>query len=307
MEVRVGCCGFPVSKSRYYEALNLVEVNATFYRYLDLKLLSKWRSEAPAGFEFTVKAHQDISHTHKLSWNRQTAQALKRMAEACRELEAEILLIQTPGSLRPRKETLTKAEKFFEKASEVELTMVWETRGPEWFKPENFEALRKVLEKVGVVHCVDPFLGEPAYTSRLAYFRLHGLGEKLYYYEYSNSELENLKRKVTSVKNVDVVYVLFNNLAMFNDALRFKTYLEAGSFPPLTGVYGVEAAWQILKNLKLPASKKALISKVGWRLVEVKPGRQYSMKAVLSNIPDKTYRDSSELLRVVEESLSSLG
>jgi hypothetical protein len=228
------------------------------------------------------------------------------MTETCRELDAEILLIQTPGSLRPRKETLRKAEKFFEKASGIRLTLVWETRGPEWFKPENFEALTSLLKKAGVVHCVDPFLKEPAYTSKLAYFRLHGLGEKLYYYEYSNSELENLKRKILNVKDVKETYVLFNNLAMFNDAVRFKTYLETGSFPPLTDAYGVEAAWRIIKNLRLPASRRALIGKVGWRLLEVKPGKQYPLKTILSKIPDKTYKDSSVLLKEVEKALESL-
>jgi uncharacterized protein YecE (DUF72 family) len=306
LEVKVGCCGFPVSKGKYYETLNLVEINATFYRYLDSKLLAKWRREAPKDLEFTVKAHQDISHVHKLSWNRQTAQALKRMTETCRELDAEILLIQTPGSLRPKKETLRKAEKFFEKASGIGLTLIWETRGPEWFKPENFKALSSLLEKAGVVHCVDPFLKEPAYTSKLAYFRLHGLGEKLYYYEYSNNELENLKRKILNVKDVKETYVLFNNLAMFNDAVRFKTYLETGNFPPLTDAYGVEAAWRIIKNLRLPASRRALIGKVGWRLLEVKPGKQYPLKTILSKIPDKTYKDSSVLLKEVEKALESL-
>jgi len=305
LEVKVGCCGFPVSKSRYYENLSLVEINATFYRYLDSKLLVKWRREAPKSFEFTVKAHQDISHTHRLSWNRETAQALKRMAETCRELDAGILLIQTPGSLKPTGETLEKAGKLFEKAGSLGLTLVWESRGAEWFKPKNFKALSRLLAKVGVVHCVDPFLGEPAHVSRIAYFRLHGLGEKLYYYEYSNSELENLKRKILSVKGVEAAYVLFNNLAMFNDAVRFKAYLETGSFPPLTDAYGVEAAWRIMKNLKLPASKKALTSKIGWRLLEVKPGKQYPLKTVLSKIPDKTYRSSSELLKELEKALES--
>lgn len=305
MQVKVGCCGFPVSKTKYYKDLSLVEINATFYKYLDVKLLARWRREAPSGFEFTVKAHQDISHVHKLSWNRETAEALRRMVEACSELDAEILLIQTPGSFRPKKENLREAGKFFEKAGGMEVSLVWETRGPDWFKPENFEALAKLLAKHDVVHCVDPFIGEPAYISDFAYFRLHGLGEKLYYYEYSNSELENLKRKIMKVRAREV-YVLFNNLSMFNDAVRFKTYLETGRFPPLMDAYGMEAAWKLLKNLKLPSTKKNLLAKIGWRLLEIKPGKQYPLKTILSNIPDKTYKSSSELLKEVEKALENL-
>ncbi|RLI34592.1 DUF72 domain-containing protein [Candidatus Bathyarchaeota archaeon] len=306
LKVKIGCCGFPVSKKKYYEALSLVEINATFYKYLDQSLLEKWRKEAPENFEFTVKAHQDISHTFKLSWRKETREALKRMVETCETLEAQVLLIQTPGSLRPSKETLKEAQRFFEKAGRENLTLVWETRGPEWLKQENFEALRRLLSKVNVVHCVDPLLAEPAYTSNIAYFRLHGMGEKLYYYEYSNVELEKLKEKIGKIEGVETVYMLFNNLAMFTDAVRFKTYLETGRFPPLQDAYGVEAAWKILKNVKFPVTKANLVKRLGWRLLEVRPGRQVPLKSVLNQLPSKTYQNSEALLEDVEKILDEL-
>ncbi len=306
MEIKVGCCGYPVAKGKYYSSLSLVEINATFYKYLDSRLLEKWRREAPQNFEFTVKAHQDISHNYKLAWRKETEQAFNRMVETCETLKAEILLIQTPGSLRPSKETFETAREFFRKTSGKGLTLVWETRGPDWFKPENLEALGRLLSEVNVIHCVDPFLGDPAYTTEIAYFRLHGLGEKLYYYEHSNAELKKLKTKISSLKGVKKAYVLFNNLAMFTDAVRFKTYLETGKFPPLMDAYGVEAAWQLFKGLKFPVSLKNLMAKIGWRLIEVKPGRQISLKTLLSKLPEKTYKKPEELLEAVKKAIEEV-
>ena len=304
MKVKVGCCGFPVGMGKYYDALETVEVNVTFYKYPSLKLLAGWRKKAPESFEFTVKAHQDLSHKLKLEWGKEAEESLKRMKEICEALKAEILLVQTPGSLKPTEETFRRAEKFFKEARKQGLTLVWEPRGEEWFKPETKKKLKQILAKADVIHCVDPFLDKPVYTSEIAYFRLHGLGEKMYYYEYSNEELKQLKAKVSEVKNVKEVYVFFNNLSMFNDALRFKAYLEKGKFPPLSGFYGIEALKKILEKTRFPISRKTLIEKFGWRLIEVKPGKQVTLKSIFAKLSEKNYESLDELAKRAEEVLA---
>jgi len=60
--VRVGCCGFPVSRKRYYESFRVVEVQQTFYKLPSRETLERWRREAPPDFEFTVKAWQVVTH-----------------------------------------------------------------------------------------------------------------------------------------------------------------------------------------------------------------------------------------------------
>jgi hypothetical protein len=126
----------------------------------------------------------------------------------------------------------------------------------------------------------------------------------MYYYEYSNEELRLLKTKISEVKNVEETYVFFNNLAMFNDALRFKTYLETGKFPPLTGLYGVEAVEKLLEKVKFPASRKFLIGKFGWRLIEVKPGKQITLKSILADLPEKTYENLNDVISLVRGTFS---
>jgi len=227
--VKVGCCGFPTSMQKYYEGFSIVEVQRTFYAYPRISTVTKWRDEAPSNFEFTVKAHQDISHTHRFK-SEASVQAFEQMKQICNMLKARILLIQTPASFRSDK--LSDAIDFFEIVERGSITLVWETRGPDWDKPEKRAALSKALKKVDVSHVVDPLKNLPAHAGNVAYFRLHGLGERLYHYKYSDNELARLRKLTARFESEGAeVYVLFNNLAMWDDATRFQRCLETGSDP----------------------------------------------------------------------------
>ena len=59
--VKVGCCGFARSIKDYFSQFRLVEVQQTFYKVPRLKTALRWRREAPADFEFTLKAWQLIT------------------------------------------------------------------------------------------------------------------------------------------------------------------------------------------------------------------------------------------------------
>jgi len=280
---------------RYFESYSLVELNSTFYEYPRLETVEGWREKAPENFEFTVKAHQDISHKARMRVDENSLKAFETMKQICKTLKAKILLFQTPGSFRPDK--LGEAEKFFENINREDLTLVWETRGPEWEKPEVVEKLRQVLSRLGVVHVTDPFRLLPAYTGQIAYFRLHGLGEELYYYQYTDDELRRLGE---IAKNFEAegktVYVLFNNLSMFEDGLRFTHYLSSGKFPKITGAVGLESVKNVIAKTRYPAAKSMLVKKVGWRLVEIEEGRQVRLAELLAELPSKTYRSVDEVL-----------
>jgi len=284
---------------RYFENYRLVELNSTFYEYPKLETVEGWQEKAPRGFEFTVKAHQDISHKAKLRLDETSLQAFEKMKQICRTLNAKILLIQTPGSFHPDK--LGEAEKFFANINREDLTLVWETRGPEWEKPEVVEKLRQVLSRLNVVHVTDPFRVLPAYTGQIAYFRLHGLGKELYYYQYTDEELRRLSE---IAKNFDAkgktVYVLFNNLSMFEDGLRFMHYLSSGKFPKITGAIGLESIKSVIAKTRYPAPKSMLVKKVGWRLVEIEDGKQVRLAELLAELPSRTYKNAEELLNALK-------
>jgi len=60
--VRVGCSGFAGGIARYVRAFPVVEVQQTFYQPPQPRTLERWRREAPADFEFAIKAWQVITH-----------------------------------------------------------------------------------------------------------------------------------------------------------------------------------------------------------------------------------------------------
>jgi len=294
--IKVGCCGFPISMKKYSENFSLVELNSTFYQYPRMETVEGWREKAPENFDFTVKAHQDISHKAKMKVEEASLQAFERMKQICKTLNSKIMLIQTPGSFR--QDRLGEAEKFFREVNREGLVLVWETRGPAWETNEAYKRLGQVLEKLDVTHVTDPFRVMPAYTGKIAYFRLHGLGEQMYYYQYSNMELEKLEELITPYeKEGKDVYVLFNNLSMFEDGVRFMEYLAKGTFPKITSSTGLASIKELIEKTRYPTSKSALIKKVGWRLVEVDEGKQARLSTFLDDLPSKSYKNVEDLLR----------
>jgi len=284
---------------RYYDSFSLVELNTTFYNYPRISTVEGWRVKAPEKFEFTVKAHQDISHKFRLKPEKACLEVFEKMKEICKILKSKILVVQTPASYRPDK--LDDAKEFFSKINREDLTVVWETRGPAWEETEVRRKLADVLKELDVSHVTDPFRVSPVYTGKTAYFRLHGLGEKLYYYQYSDKELEKLHKIIKDYeKSVEEVYVLFNNLSMFDDANRFVYYIKNGKFPSLTEAVGMESVRRVLGKTRYPATKSLLLKRTGWKLVEIQEGRQIRLEELLREIPSKTYKSVDELLKEIK-------
>lgn len=297
--IKVGCCGYAASTKKYHETFRLVELNSTFYQYPKMSTVEGWRKRAPNDFEFTVKAHQDISHRYKLTIEEPCLQAFEKMTEICKTLKAQILLIQTPASFKPDK--LEKAKEFFRRVKRENLRLMWETRGPAWNVSPQKEKLTEVLREENVTHVTDPFVTMPAFVGNVAYFRLHGLGKQMYYYQYTDEEL---KRLYTLVKPFEMkckeIYVLFNNLSMFDDAFRFKKFLEKGKFPSITDAVGLESVRKVVEKTRYPTTKALLLKRVGWKLVELEEKRQARLEKLLKKLPSKTYNNAEEVLREIK-------
>jgi uncharacterized protein YecE (DUF72 family) len=81
------------------------------------------------------------------------------------------------------------------------------------------------------LHCVNP-LKQGTTTAGTAYFRLHGITG----YRYRHGE-DDFRRLLGICAGFDEAYCLFNNITMFEDAVRFKalamnTGLTTGQQPP---------------------------------------------------------------------------
>ena len=236
MDVRIGCCGFPVARATYQEEFGLVEIQQTFYQPPRPETAARWRAAAPPAFEFTLKAWQLITHpptspTYRrlarpvppaekelYGFFRPTAElfsAWEETASIARELSAGIVVFQCPASFTPVAEHLADMGRFFANTERYGLRFAWEPRG-EW----PAELIRELCAGLDLIHCVDPFVAEPL-AGTPAYLRLHGKGG--YGYRYTDKELAWLAEKVLALERP--AYVLFNNVSMYADAQRFARLL----------------------------------------------------------------------------------
>ena len=283
----------------YFQNFNIVELNRTFYRYPETKTVEGWRRKAPEHFVFTVKAHQDIMHKAKMKVEEESLRAFEHMKRVCKMLSSNTLLFQTPASFTPI--SLTDAEKFFSAIDRDGLALAWETRGAAWELPETRERLRRILGNLDVAHVTDPFRVLPACLGEVAYFRLHGLGERLYYYQYTDEELQKLKELTAPYeRKTKEIYVFFNNLSMFEDAKRFRQYLSSGAFPRITALIGLASVKSVIQKTRYPTTKSVLIRNLGWRLVETEQAQQIRLENLLKNLVSKSYNNAEELLIELE-------
>ena len=228
--------------------LDAVEIQETFYRPVSVERALKWRGLAPPDFRFCVKASQFITHeatspTYRRSGRivpdseashygsfRDTPEVLegweatRAIAEAVR---ASVIVFQTPASFGPTEANRNALYRFFE-SIRTDAIKALELRGP-W----AVHIIEKMCDDLGLVHAVDPFEKEPA-TYGLAYFRLHGSppGKTMYRYAYTDADLGRLR---AICREYDDVYVMFNNLSMHADALRFRLALHDSADSSVAG------------------------------------------------------------------------
>lgn len=233
-QIKVGCCGFPKGMKRYFSRFKIAEVQQTFYRPPALNTVLKWRQEAPADFEFTIKAWQLITHPASSPTYRKAGlkipeakaeyyglfqlsdevlEAWERTRDVANALRAKVILFQCPATFTDCDENRRNMRLFFNSVDRGEFIFAWEPRG-EW----SDESIIALCSELDLIHCVDPLV-EPPLFGRFKYFRLHG-GSR-YCHRYSDEELDKV-RKISA----GLTYVLFNNIGMYEDASRFSELVK---------------------------------------------------------------------------------
>lgn len=230
--IRIGCCGFCKARRVYFERFGLVEIQQTFYKLPKVTTAQRWREEAPAGFTFTLKAWQLITHAPSSPTYRKAGlsipeadrerygsfrptdevrDAWARTLEIARALDARVVVFQCPARFTPTEEHIDNLRTFFSEVNRNGLLFAWEPRG-EW--PN--EVVRKLCRELDLIHCVDPFQRLPMHGVP-AYFRLHGRSG--YRYRYTDDDLLQLK---AWCEQHPEVYCLFNNVYMWESASKFR-------------------------------------------------------------------------------------
>jgi uncharacterized protein YecE (DUF72 family) len=121
-QIRIGCSGwqyrhwrgtfYPASlpQSRWFEHyarhFDTVEVNNSFYRLPSAETFAAWRTQAPRGFLYAVKASRFLTHMKKL---KDPQEPLLRFFDHARELGPSlgVVLYQLPPNFRINLERLT--------------------------------------------------------------------------------------------------------------------------------------------------------------------------------------------------------
>ncbi|HLL25178.1 MAG TPA: DUF72 domain-containing protein [Kofleriaceae bacterium] len=249
--IKVGLCGFTMAAARYPYHFGVVEVQQTFYQPPAVGVITRWRAQMPASFEFTIKAWMLVTHTAKSPTYRRLRRPLtaseaagtgnfaatpivdegwRASLDAARRLRATAILFQCPASFLPTPQNLENMRGFFTRIERPSgMRLLFEPRGPAW----TGEIVRPIVDELGLVHVVDPFVSTTVSTD-LTYFRLHGItGSR---HVYSDDELRQL---AAMVPGEGETYVMFNNIPRVDDSIRFKALVglpaavEPVSFPRL--------------------------------------------------------------------------
>ncbi len=154
----------------YAERFRSVEINYTFYRIPNAKILAGWDQETPEGFRLTLKAPKRITHIARL---RDCAELLEYFVRTAATLGPKLgaLLFQLPPYLRLDLALLDELLR----ALPAGTCAAFEFRHASWMEPAVFERLRRQNLALCIADS-EKFSTPPEITADYAYFRLRDEG-----------------------------------------------------------------------------------------------------------------------------------
>lgn len=207
--------------SFYADFFPTVEVNSTYYRIPEPRMLEQMERKTPDGFRFIVKLNQAM--THEGATEPPLYEDFRAVLEPLKAAgKFEGLLAQFPWAFRHSSKSLDHLSLLRERLPGDPLWV--EFRHDSWARDEVPEA----LTRRGLGYCV---VDEPALhglmppvtwvTSEDAYVRLHGRNAKTWWgrsggdrydYDYSREELTQWVRQVQELsEKARRTYLFFNN------------------------------------------------------------------------------------------------
>ena len=284
----------------YSKIFNFVEVNSTFYQIPSLPEVEAWRKMAPSDFQFSVRAHRTITHTHKLKPVADVFEAFEKMKRICKTLNAEILHLQAPPSFKVNESSVKDIRQLLASLSFGGLRLAFEIRGTSKSSSLDYE-LQKLMQDNNMIHSVDLSRNEePAYDSDILYSRLFGKG-KHNVYQPTDGELVEVDQKATKTKSEKIV-MSFHFVRMYKDAIRLKMYKQTGKFPSITNSTGIASLEEVLgEDAKFPATRQQLVQNQGWKLFDLNKTERIHVADWLRELPEQTYGSLEEILEKVEQ------
>lgn len=166
----------------YFQQLDTVEINSSFYHLPLRKTFENWRASSPDVFIFAVKASRFITHVKKLSDCAQPVEMFLDRASGLGEKTGPVLF-QLPPGIKMDPERL----RIFLRLLPAGGRYAFEFRNPSWFHPEIYS----LLSEEGAAFCIYELSGLTSpleITADFVYLRLHGPAGK-YRGRYSMEQL----------------------------------------------------------------------------------------------------------------------
>lgn len=204
----------------YAREFATVEINTTYYRIPDPRLVQGWAERTPAGFLFAVKAHQSLTHERERPDSAAFVAALQPLVAAGK---LACVLAQFPYAFHPTPDNRAYLRRVRDGLGD--LPAVIELRHAGWVTPATFELLRSL--GLGFC-CVDEprLLGllppVAVATGPVAYVRFHGRNAAKWYnhdqawerynYTYPAAELQEWAPRLRTLDAAAALtLVYFNN------------------------------------------------------------------------------------------------
>ena len=195
----------------YATRLPAVEINNTFYRLPQKSMLENWKEQVPAGFKFSVKASQRITHFKRLKETEEETRYLLDTAAALGDRLGPVLF-QLPPNM---KKDLPRLESFlFCLPNETRAT--FEFRHPTWLDDDVLELLSRKNHALCISDTDDLPVSHVDKTADWGYLRLRRV----------NYSEENLAEWFKRVEDQN-----------WNDAFVFFKHEDEGTGPRLAGQF----------------------------------------------------------------------
>jgi uncharacterized protein YecE (DUF72 family) len=201
--------------SHYATRLNTVEVNYTFRHFAAEKTQNGWCAQTPDSFQFSLKAHQRITHIKRLKDATADASAFLKSLQPLHEAgKLAFALFQLPPNLKADPGLLRE---FLEGVPTGKIA--FEFRHESWFNDEVFDALKAKQATLCIAESEKLETPDIA-TSDCVYYRLRKG-------EYSAAEQKEIAKRIdTHVVAGRDVYVYFKHEETPDGALYAERLLK---------------------------------------------------------------------------------
>jgi uncharacterized protein YecE (DUF72 family) len=207
--------------SYYAGRLNAVEINYTFRRAPSAVTLENWAKATPAGFVFSLKAHQRITHVKRLKDAGPATELFFKSIDPLRCVDRlGPVLFQLPPNLKCDRDLLAS----FLKLLPADVRCAFEFRHSSWLIDEVYELLRQHGVSLCVAESTKLEVPE-VITAGFVYYRLRMP-------EYSDAEVDAIAANATRmVEEGRDLYLFFKHEDDPAGALNAEKVLQAVSRP----------------------------------------------------------------------------